>query len=247
MSQRMHKRRKYTHNIFVDDEAGHGDSEPETEEGEIYSTGISYTQGTVVMESRLRRIRTRYWRWYDTYYIHCNNAQMTDEDNEELVFFLTEGRRKREKFKFHLRRWAVDTLSGMWTAMGNRMQGMYDRLFVPDSIQWLTQVGREEEVVFKALNRATHPDNPDRLAKSVIGRCSIPGRVFVEVNSESDARTFALSIVELNPNAIRLVRADPVKKGTRCYTIGNSAEGPTQIMAPKLCSGAQVGKWRARA
>jgi hypothetical protein len=53
MSQRMHKRRKYTHNVFVDDEAGHSDSEPETEEGEIYSTGISYTQGTVVMESRL--------------------------------------------------------------------------------------------------------------------------------------------------------------------------------------------------
>jgi ribosomal protein L24 len=32
--------------------------------------------------------------------------------------------------------------------------------------------------------------------------------VFVEVNSESDARTFALSIVELNPNAIRLVPAE---------------------------------------
>jgi len=30
----------------------------------------------------------------------------------------------------------------------------------------------------------------------------------------------------------RNVRADPVKKGTRCYTIGNSAEGPTRIMAP---------------
>jgi len=27
-------------------------------------------------------------------------------------------------------------------------------------------------------------------------------------------------------------RANPVKKGTRCYTIGNSAEGPTRIMAP---------------
>jgi len=26
--------------------------------------------------------------------------------------------------------------------------------------------------------------------------------------------------------------AKPVKKGTRCYTIGNSAEGPTLIMVP---------------
>jgi hypothetical protein len=26
--------------------------------------------------------------------------------------------------------------------------------------------------------------------------------------------------------------AKPVKKGTRCYTLGNSAEGPTLIMAP---------------
>ena len=53
MSQRMHKRRKYTHNVFVDDEAGHDDSEAETEEGEIHPIGISYTQCTVVMESRL--------------------------------------------------------------------------------------------------------------------------------------------------------------------------------------------------
>ena len=93
-------------------------------------------------------------------------------------------------------------------AMGNRMQGLYNLLFVPGLCLQLTQVGCEEEMVFKALNRATHPDNPDRLAKSVIGRGSIPGRVFVEVNSESDARTFALSIAELNPNAIRLVPAE---------------------------------------
>lgn len=33
-------------------------------------------------------------------------------------------------------------------------------------------------------------------------------------------------------------RAQPVKEGTRCYTIGNSAEGPTQIMAPN--KGAKV-------
>lgn len=33
-------------------------------------------------------------------------------------------------------------------------------------------------------------------------------------------------------------RAQPVKEGTRCYTIGNLAEGPTQIMAPN--KGAKV-------
>lgn len=32
--------------------------------------------------------------------------------------------------------------------------------------------------------------------------------------------------------------AKPVKKGTRCYTIGNSAEGPTLLMAPN--KGAKV-------
>jgi hypothetical protein len=32
--------------------------------------------------------------------------------------------------------------------------------------------------------------------------------------------------------------AQPVKKGTRCYTIGNSAEGPTLFMAPN--KGAKV-------
>jgi len=32
--------------------------------------------------------------------------------------------------------------------------------------------------------------------------------------------------------------AQPVKKDTRCYTLGNSAEGPTLIMAPN--KGAKV-------
>ena len=32
--------------------------------------------------------------------------------------------------------------------------------------------------------------------------------------------------------------AKPVKKGTRCYALGNSAEGPTLIMAPN--KGAKV-------
>lgn len=55
------------------------------------------------------------------------------------------------------------------------------------------------------MNRATHPSNPHLLAKSVIGRRSIPGRVFVEVHSEADARSFAMSITELNPNTVRIV------------------------------------------
>ena len=32
--------------------------------------------------------------------------------------------------------------------------------------------------------------------------------------------------------------AKPVKNGTRCYTLGNSAEGPTLLMAPN--KGAKV-------
>jgi hypothetical protein len=31
------------------------------------------------------------------------------------------------------------------------------------------QVGCEEKVVFKALNRATHPTNPDVIVKAVVG------------------------------------------------------------------------------
>ena len=55
------------------------------------------------------------------------------------------------------------------------------------------------------MNRATHPSDPHLQAKSVIGRCSIPGRVFVEVHDETNARSFAMSIAELNPNAVRIV------------------------------------------
>jgi ribosomal protein L24 len=55
------------------------------------------------------------------------------------------------------------------------------------------------------MNRATHPSDPHLQVKSVIGRCSIPGRVFVEVHDETNARSFAMSIAELNPNAVRIV------------------------------------------
>jgi hypothetical protein len=34
-------------------------------------------------------------------------------------------------------------------------------------------------------------------------------------------------------------RANPVKAGTRCYTIGNTFEGPTKIMAP--CKDGKMG------
>jgi hypothetical protein len=34
-------------------------------------------------------------------------------------------------------------------------------------------------------------------------------------------------------------RANPVKPGTRCYTIGNTFEGPTKIMAP--CKDGKMG------
>jgi hypothetical protein len=37
----------------------------------------------------------------------------------------------------------------------------------------------------------------------------------------------------------RSERANPVKPGTRCYTIGNTFEGPTKIMAP--CKDGKMG------
>ena len=55
------------------------------------------------------------------------------------------------------------------------------------------------------MNRATHPSNPDVLVRSVIGRRGIPGRVFAEAYSEAGARSFARSIGELNPSALRIV------------------------------------------
>jgi hypothetical protein len=67
------------------------------------------------------------------------------------------------------------------------------------------QVGCEETVAWKVMNRATHPSNPDVLVRSVIGRRGIPGRVFAEAYSEAGARSFARSIGELNPSALRIV------------------------------------------
>ncbi len=68
-----------------------------------------------------------------------------------------------------------------------------------------SQVGCEEDVVFKALSRATHPRTPDNSVKAVIAQPSYPGRVFIETVSMSSARTFAVPITELNANTIRIV------------------------------------------
>ena len=90
--------------------------------------------------------------------------------------------------------------------MGDRLQSALPPFYYSPLItKKILQVGCEENVVFKALSRATHPNTPDVSVKSVIAQPSYPGRVFVETGSTSTARTFAASIAELNPNIIRIV------------------------------------------
>jgi ribosomal protein L24 len=66
-------------------------------------------------------------------------------------------------------------------------------------------VGFEEQITFKALARAIHPDRPEIIANAVIAHPGLPGRVFIETSSAVDAQNFATSIAELNPRVIRLV------------------------------------------
>lgn len=57
----------------------------------------------------------------------------------------------------------------------------------------------------KALSKAANPDAPDLTARAVFATHSLPGRVFAEAASASDAQKFAASVQGLNPYVIRLV------------------------------------------
>lgn len=71
-------------------------------------------------------------------------------------------------------------------------------------------MGCEEQIAFKALSRATHPDYPDITVTAVVAYSGIPGRVFADAASAVDARKFAASIPELNPHVLRLVPEEDI-------------------------------------
>jgi len=72
-------------------------------------------------------------------------------------------------------------------------------------------VGCEEQVAFKALSRATHPNSPENMVRAVVARTGLPGWVFAEAASIIHARNFAASIAELNPRVLKLVPHEDIR------------------------------------
>lgn len=71
-------------------------------------------------------------------------------------------------------------------------------------------MGCEEQIAFKALAMAAHPDSHENMVRAVIARTGLPGRVFAATASVVHARKFAGSMAELNPRVIKLVPHEDV-------------------------------------
>src|SRR5688500_14195415 len=70
-----------------------------------------------------------------------------------------------------------------------------------------SQAGSEEVAVFRIFQRSI-PDAPNSRAKAVFGRCTLPGRIFVEAATLQEARRVILGIPELNVSQITAVERE---------------------------------------
>jgi ribosomal protein L24 len=73
------------------------------------------------------------------------------------------------------------------------------------------QIGEEETIPFKVLQRACHPSTPEVLASSIVAT-PIPGRIYAEVTGFAQATKLARSLAELDPLRISLVPREDIPK-----------------------------------
>ena len=96
----MHKRQKYTHNFFIDDEAGHSDDDSE-HEGEILRTSISHVYRCPYSQVDSEEVE---FDDEDTTHHEPRNTQPSEQDNfdEHWQLFIqrAEARGRKPGFEY---------------------------------------------------------------------------------------------------------------------------------------------------
>ncbi|KAJ3510153.1 hypothetical protein NLJ89_g4845 [Agrocybe chaxingu] len=99
--------------------------------------------------------------------------------------------------------------------------------------------GLEEAAAYKILKLATHPTMPHVLARSVIARTSLMGRVYAEVDSQEAARTLCARIPELNASILRPIPYHEAPQVLHIHNVAHAEPGRWARVD------AQANKWRS--